>query len=133
MRITSLVIDSDILIDHFHGNAQATAFVRDALTRGQALIISVATVVEILAGLRQGEEDATNELLSLFTVRPADESIGRVAGGFLNRYGREHRLDLGDALIAATAQSAGMTLYTRNVRHYPMVEIKVEEPYQRGR
>jgi predicted nucleic acid-binding protein len=128
-----MVIDTDILIDHFHGNAQATAFVRDALIRGESLIISVATVVEILAGLRQGEEDATNDLLSLFTVQPADEPIGRVAGAFLNRYGREYRLDLGDALIAATAQATGMTLYTRNIRHYPMVEIKVEEPYQRGR
>lgn len=128
-----MVLDTDILIDHFHGNAEATAFVQDALRRGETLIISVATVAEILAGLRQGEEEATNALLSLFTVQPADEPIGREAGAFLNRYGREHRLDLGDALIAATARAAGMTLYTRNIRHYPMVEIKVEEPYQRGR
>ncbi len=43
-----------------------------------------------------------------------------MAGGFLNRYGRQHKLDLGDALIAATAYATGSTLYTRNVRHYPM-------------
>lgn len=128
-----MVIDTDILIDHFHGNVQATSFVRDALLREQTLYISVATVAELLAGMRPGEEEATNALLSLFRVYPADEAVGRVAGTFLSQYGRNFRLDLGDALVAATAQVTGGTLYTRNLRHYPMASIAVEAPYGRGR
>lgn len=69
-----MVIDTDILIDHFHGNASAARFIKDAL---------------------------------LF--------------------------DLGDALIAATAQVTGSTLYTRNSRHFPMTDISVTVPYERGR
>ena len=99
-----MIIDTDILIDHFHGNTDATAFVREALLRGEPMIISIATVSELLAGMRPGEEEVTDALLSLFLVYPADESIARLAGAFLNRYGRQHRLDLGDALIAATAK-----------------------------
>ena len=128
-----MIVDTDILIDHFHGNADATAFVREALLHGEPLLISIATVSELLAGMRPGEEEDTNALLSLFRIYPADEPIARIAEAFLNQYGRQHRLDLGDALIAATAQATRSTLYTRNLRHYPMSEIAVKVPYERGR
>jgi predicted nucleic acid-binding protein len=128
-----MIVDTDILIDYFHGSVHATEFVRGALLRGDVLIISIATVSELLAGMRPGEEDDTNALLSLFSIYPADESLARVAGAFLNQYGRQHRLDLGDALEATPAQVTGSTLYTRNLRHYPMAEITVQAPYERGR
>jgi predicted nucleic acid-binding protein len=128
-----MVIDTDILIDHFHGNASATNFIQDALLSGETLLISVATVAEILAGMRPGEEERTEALLSLFTAYPADEALARVAGVYLNQYPAGKRLDLGDALIAATAKVSNSTLYTRNVRHYPMTDIPVRVPYERGR
>lgn len=128
-----MVVDTDILIDHFHGHKSATEFVRDALLQGHTLYISVATVAEIRAGMRSGEEDATEALFSLFTVYSADEPLARVAGDYLRQYAREYHLDLGDALIAATANLTASALYTRNVRHYPMNDIQVVVPYQRGR
>jgi predicted nucleic acid-binding protein len=127
-----MVIDTDILIDHFHGNASATTFIQDALLAGHDLYISVATVAELLAGVRPGEEEDTEALLSLFKIYPADEPLARMAGGYLARYAGSHRLDLGDALIAATAQATKSELYTRNVRHYPMSDIVVKTPYERG-
>ena len=127
-----MVIDTDVLIDHFHGNASATAFIQDALTTGRELIMSVASVAEILAGMRPGEEQDTDALLALFTIYPADEPLARLAGNYLNRYAASHRLDLGDALIAATAQLTGSELYTRNARHYPMSDVVVKTPYERG-
>lgn len=128
-----MVVDTDILIDHFHGNASATEFVRNALLQGQTLYISVATVAEIMAGMRPGEEAATEAIFTLFTIYGVDESLARVAGSYLQKYAREHRLDLGDALIAATAKLTGSPVYTRNIRHYPMDDIQVVVPYQRGR
>jgi predicted nucleic acid-binding protein len=128
-----MVIDTDILIDHFHGNASAARFIKDALLLGEPLYISVATIAEILAGMRSGEEEATEDLLSLFTVYLADEALARVAGAYLNQYAAGKRFDLGDALIAATAQMTGSALYTRNLRHFPMTDISVRVPYERGR
>jgi predicted nucleic acid-binding protein len=127
-----MVIDTDILIDHFHGNAAATAFIEDALLAGDHLFISVAAVAEILAGMRPGEEEDTEALLSLFDTYPADEALARMAGAYLNQYAASHQLDLGDAFTAATAHMTGSELYTRNVRHYPMSDIVVKAPYQRG-
>jgi predicted nucleic acid-binding protein len=128
-----MVIDTDILIDHFHGNAAATVFIEEALIAGSELFISVATVAEILAGMRPGEEEDTEALLSLFSVCPADEPLARMAGAYLNQYAASHGLDLGDALIAATARASASELYTRNLRHYPMDDIVVKAPYERGR
>jgi predicted nucleic acid-binding protein len=42
-------------------------------------------------------------------------------------------VELGDALIAATAAQAGADLVTRNLKHYPMPDIHVITPYERGR
>lgn len=126
------LIDTDILIDHFHGNAAATALMRDWLLAGETVCISVVTVTEILAGMRDGEQADTDELLALFFIQDMDETLARVAGGYLNQFARSHRLDLGDAVIAATAKILGASLYTRNVRHYPMTDIDVIAPYQRG-
>lgn len=39
----------------------------------------------------------------------------------------------GDALIAATASFFNAELVTRNIKHYPMSDIKVVVPYERGR
>lgn len=128
-----MIIDTDILIDHFHGNAAATAFIEQALIAGHRLSVSIAAVAEILAGMRPGEEEDTEALLSLFDVHLADEAVARIAGAYLNQYAASHRLDLGDALTAATARVTGCELYTRNVRHYPMGDVAVKVPYERGR
>lgn len=127
-----MVIDTDVLIDHFHNNRLATAFIQQTVLEGKTIFISVVTVTEILAGLRSGEENATEALLSLFTIRNVDENIARMAGYYLNQYRKSHKIDLGDALIAATAKTTGSALYTRNSRHYPMLDIDVRIPYQRG-
>jgi len=128
-----MVIDTDILIDHFHNNRFATTFVEEALLAGQELLISVATVAEILAGMRPGEEKDTEALLSLFKICSADEPIARTAGSYLKEYAASHKLDLGDALIAATAAHKGVGLATRNASHYPMTDLQVIIPYERGR
>ena len=128
-----MVIDTDILIDHFHDHKAATSFIRDTLLTGRELFISISTVAEILAGMRPGEEADTETLLSLFIICPAGESIARAAGKYLNQYAASHQLDLGDALIAATASHMGVKLATRNVKHYPMTDVQVVVPYERGR
>jgi len=127
------LIDTDVLIDHFHGVQIATDYIANAFLVDGELFISIASVTEVLAGMRPGEEADTEELFALFTVQPADEPVARAAGMYLNQFARSHRLDLGDALIAATAKMLGAELVTRNVKHYPMTDIVIRAPYERGR
>ncbi len=127
-----ILLDTDILIDHFHGHHAALDFMARQLDAGETVAISVITVTEFSGGMRPGEEERTRRLLNLFTLLPVDEAIARQAGAYLRAYRRSHRLELGDALIAATARLHQSTLYTRNLKHYPMDDLTVTAPYKRG-
>jgi hypothetical protein len=96
---------------------------------GEAPLISTVSVAEILAGAQRAEEEATERLLSVLEKMPVSESIARCAGEFLRTYQRSHALELGDALVAATALVTGATLITRNVKHYPMPQVEILRPY----
>jgi predicted nucleic acid-binding protein len=127
------LIDTDVVIDHFHGNQAARDFFGEALASGESLVISVITLTELMAGMRLGEEARTETLLALFTLMEVNEAIGRKAGDYLREFSLSRHLELGDALIAASASVAGAELITRNRKHYPMSDIQVVSPYERGR
>lgn len=126
------LIDTDILIDHFHSHGAARSFLATLQETGEQLAVSVVTVTELLSGMRPGEEVQTEQLLAVFSILPVDEIVGRQAAVYLRLFRRTHQIDFGDALIAATARLHGATLYTRNVKHYPMTDIVLLVPYERG-
>lgn len=126
------LIDTDILIDHFHGHQAALDYFAETLAAGESLAISVVTLTELTGGMRPGEEPRTERLLSLFTVLDANKAIGLQAGAYLRQFRRSHNLELGDALIAATAAQANAEVVTRNAKHYPMADVRVIVPYDRG-
>jgi predicted nucleic acid-binding protein len=125
------LIDTDILIDHFHRHREAEQLINSLFTTDQPAI-SVVTVTELLGGMRSGEEERTERLLSLFTILNVSETVGRQAAFYLRQFRRSHGIELGDALIAATAQLYEAELFTRNAKHYPMTDILVTIPYKRG-
>ncbi len=53
------LLDTDILIDHFHGHQAALSFIQRQFAEGETLAISVVTIAELSGGMRQGEEDKT--------------------------------------------------------------------------
>jgi predicted nucleic acid-binding protein len=126
------LIDTDILIDHFHGHQSALNYLADQLEDEEPVALSVVTLAEFAGGMRQGEEERTEALLALFTLLEIDAGIARQAGNYLRLFRSSHGIDLGDALIAATAKSFEATVVTRNVKHYPMADIETFTPYQRG-
>ena len=77
--------------------------------------------VEILAGARQAEEEAIDELLGelrwLEVSIPLADSAGRLA----STYRRTHSgVDTVDYLVAASALELGADVLTQNVKHFPM-------------
>ena len=127
------LIDTDILIDHFHSSKAALSFMKTVSDVDEQPAVSIVTVTELLGGMRPGEEARTERLLALFDILPIDEAVGRQAAVYLRAFRRSHHIDFGDALIAATAFLYGADLFTRNIKHYPMTDIVVIAPYERGR
>jgi predicted nucleic acid-binding protein len=58
------------------------------------------------------------------TTLAIDAEVGRRAGEYLRQFAKSHRVELGDALIEATAASHKVELWTRNRRHYPEKDVE---------
>ena len=58
------LLDTDILIDFLRGRGEARAFLHRYEAAAEPPAISVVSVTELWAGMRQGEEQATGRLLS---------------------------------------------------------------------
>ena len=121
-----LLLDTDVLIDYLRGRADAVSYI-NPLTN--PLFLSVITVAELYAGVRDGTERTTlDEFVSAFFIVPVDHEIA-ARGGLIRRdFGKSHGTGLADALIAATAELQHLVLVTLNGKHFPSL-ASVVTPY----
>lgn len=116
------VVDSSVLIDIIRGHPGAREALRDARSRGP-LHGSEITRLELLMGMRPGEEHVTRRLITGLLWHPVDEPVSETAGELGRAWLRSHSgIDSADLAIAATAILLGAQLITRNVKHFPMFE-----------
>jgi predicted nucleic acid-binding protein len=123
-----LVVDTDVLIDYLRGQDQAVVFLEGS---EQRLALSVITIAELYAGVRDGEErQQLDAFVEAFEVLPLPKEAAVVAGLWRRHYGRSHGTGLADALIAASVDGLQGTLVTLNRRHFPML-ANVVVPYEK--
>lgn len=121
----ALLIDSDILIEVSRGrNEPILSRWRELSGSDQVLLCSPVTIAELWHGARPREYDALEALFAALLPVPIDKEIGRRAGDYLRQYARSHHVELGDALIAATASVHDAELWTGNRKHYPMKDLR---------
>jgi predicted nucleic acid-binding protein len=114
------LLDSDVLIDISRGSPAAIDYV-DALP--DPWMISQVTAMELLVGARDQREVAyLDAFLSSYPILPLHDSLGKLAYHLLKEYSKSHGLHVFDSLVAATALEQGLTLVTRNRRHFGMIE-----------
>jgi predicted nucleic acid-binding protein len=77
---------------------------------------------------RHGAQLFIETLFLILASLPISERIGKEAGRYLQKYTKSHSLELGDALIAASASLSGLSLWTLNRKHYPMPEVRLFKP-----
>jgi predicted nucleic acid-binding protein len=125
--VTALV-DTSILIDYLRGQ-QAAADLLEQERAEAPLHASEITRLEVLAGMRPSEDEATRSLLSTLQWHPVDTQVAEEAGALGRRWLPSHRtIDGADLAIAATATLNQLRLLTRNVRHFPMF-ASLRSPY----
>ena len=119
----TIVVDTSVLIDHLRGVEPAHRAFAAAIHRGERMVCSVVTKVEVLAGMRPGEELATRRLLDALEWIAVSDAYAEEAGMLANRYLKSHPgVDPVDFIIAATTSRLGAKLWTRNLKHFPMFE-----------
>ncbi len=124
----TVLVDTSVLIDYLRGHEGAAA-VLERERAAAPLHASEITRLEVLAGMRPAEEDATRLLLSTLAWHPVDADVAEDAGSLGRRWlPTHHTIDSADLAIAATAIRTGSELLTRNVRHFPMFS-GLQAPY----
>lgn len=115
-----LLLDTCVLIDYLRSYRSAVEFI-EGLDRPP--LISCMTIAELYVGARtQKEQRDVEALLALRIGLGVDADIARRGGTFRRMYRQSHGVDLIDSIIAATAESEGLRLVTRNARHFPMLD-----------
>lgn len=121
-----MLVDTDVLIWHLRGLPQATLRL-DAIPK---LTISAITYLELLQGMRsKAELSALQKSLKLRHTEqlPVTPAITERAIGLMETLVLSHGLQLGDALIAATAIEHNLPLLTANTKHFEAIEqIRIE-------
>lgn len=124
----TVVVDTSLVIDALRGNADALQRIR-FWREADVLGASEITKLEVLAGMRPGEERVTRNLLGVFTWYPVDDEIAELAGELGRRWLPGNRgIDAADLAIAATARSLEAELVTLNLKHFPMFD-GLKRPY----
>ena len=111
-------IDTNVFIYAAQDDERAKKHVEERASRG-LLYVSVVTEIELFSQphISTGEDTALRAMLNGVFLVPVDSAVGTIA----SRLRREHRMKLGDSIIAATAIFFGTTLLTRNVRDFKRV------------
>ena len=117
---SSILVDTDVLVDFLRGHSKAVAFVSAHSAR---IILSSIVVAELYAGVKGNtEQTALDNFVSLFRVVPVSAKIAKAGGLYKRNYGNLHGVGLADAILAATAEAENAELKTLNTKHYPMLE-----------
>jgi predicted nucleic acid-binding protein len=121
-----MLVDTDVLIWHLRGYPQATR----RLDELGSLTLSAVSYLEVLQGMRnKAELVAVKKMLQhrAATLLPISEAITQRAIDLMEAMTLSHGLQMGDALIAATALDRALPVLTANVKHFGAVPgLKVE-------
>ena len=127
--MVEMLFDTNILVDHLRGFAPATLLV-SKVQSGQILgYVSTITEAELFAGNDAESKEKQTKLrflIELFQKVDVNSIIARGAGEFVRKY----KIEMPDAIIAATALTLKCKLLTRNLSDFNHIkEITVEDPY----
>ena len=121
-----LLLDTTVLIDALRSRKNRRQLLADLVRAGHTLSISALNVAEVYAGVRKGDEPATELFLSTFDCFDINAKTGRRAGELKNEWVRKGRtLALADIIIAATAIENHCVLMTDNRKDFPMPELNL--------
>lgn len=123
-----------------HGNEPVRAWLE---AQSANLYLSVVTVAEIESGIAKAARDGATKkaerlaawlesVLHLYGDRilPVTTGAARRAGGLADKArGAGASPGFADILIAATASDAGLTILTRNTKHFAALGVAVMNPW----
>lgn len=119
----TVIVDTDVAIDYLRGIQYANELML-VLWDGNTAYLSILSVYELYAGMRDNETDDTENFVNACTIEPVTIEITRKAGEIYRQYRKEGlTLTSIDCLVNATAVVRGHKIATKNKEHYPDKKI----------
>jgi predicted nucleic acid-binding protein len=125
-----MLIDTDVLIWYLRGNENA----QKIITANIPFKISVVTYIELLQGMKnKGELKILQKFVKKWSIEiiQINENISSRAMFLVEDFCLSHSMEMGDAVIAATALENQEILLTANNKHYsfiPNIQIHKFKP-----
>ena len=124
----TVLIDTDVAIDFLRGEPYARDLLLPLWDLSRAYM-SVLTIYELYAGMKEKERESTNDFIGACLIEPVSQEIAAKGGEWKAFYrGKGITLTAVDCLISATALLQGHKIATRNVRHYPDKKLLLTLP-----
>ena len=124
--MTMILCDTNIFIEIYRRNDKVRSIVIDTIGY-ENIVISDVTRAELFYGaLNKSELQLIRKDISKIPVLHIDPFISKMAVDIVEKFCLSHKTDLEDALIAATAISHHIELFTLNVKDFVFIpEIKL--------
>lgn len=117
---SAALVDTDILIKIYRGDKEKQQIMHPIQ---ENLAISIITIMELQAGAKSNQNKyeilKTSKAYNIFYL---NDIISKIALNLFKKYSVEYKAGVADILIAATAISTGIPLYTDNIRHFEFIE-----------
>lgn len=126
--MSSLLLDADVMIDLVRGIPNALAWLASLQ---EPPFVSCFAALEVLAGSSSKQERIKVErfLFGFLFVYPTEADINHALWNY-SLFSLSHGVGAIDTLTASLAVSRGLTLVSRNVKHFaPLPNLKFLVPY----
>lgn len=123
--MAKFLIDSDVIIWFLRGKKETIELLRNLQEFGVPGC-SPVSIIEVQLGVKNGEAKKTSEFLNSFQIYPVERNIANLAGEYIRKYKKKGvKLEIPDAIIAATCVLHDLILVTYNPKHYHYKGLKI--------
>ena len=123
-----ILCDTNVIIETLKGDEKTIKIVESIGLENIA--ISSVTVMELYFGaLNKRELNKIKKHLKALNIVHFDSDVSELAVSMIESYSKSHGLQIPDAIIAATALSLELKLFTLNLKDFRYIEhLKLFEP-----
>ena len=116
-----VLCDTDVIIEFYRNNSEIISELK--IIGQQNIAVSIVSAGELIFGaLNKKELTKIKKDLANLAILDLDKKTSDVFLDIMGKYVLSHKLALPDGLIAATAMSNDIELYTLNLKDYKFID-----------
>ncbi|MCP5104933.1 MAG: type II toxin-antitoxin system VapC family toxin [bacterium] len=125
MEEALVLCDTNVFINFFNGNEETVNIFKELGV--ERILIPSVTVMELYQGMgNKNELRDMKKKIKHYSILHFDSDVSRLAIEYIDRFSLSHHLQIPDAIIAASAVTFHLPLFTYNVKDFrfiPNIEL----------